>query len=267
MYNRKKISNPACAWSVLFITLSISFYLSGIVFADTIDDTKTALEKWVETQRVISKEKQDLIIAKEMLTSRIQLVKREIELQREKITEAKNSIDEADKRREELVQENSTLKQASESLLDTLATLETRTQQLLTLIPEYLREKVKPLSQRLPDHTKPLEEGLKTTVSTRFQNVVGILNELNKANRDIVVISEVRTLPDGTSAEVATLYLGVGQAYYVNSNATLAGIGTLSDSGWVWKPANESAQLIAQAIAVLNNEQAAVFVPMPAEIK
>lgn len=253
-----------CAIFLLVFTI---LYQSNRLSADTIEDTKTALEKWVETQRVISKEKQDLLLAKEMLTSRIQLVKREIEAQREKIDETKKSIDEADKRRDELIGENEKLKTASDSLLSTLVTLETRTIQLLSTMPEPIQERVKPLSQRLPDHTNPPDESIKTTISTRFQNVVGILNELNKSNRDIVVTSEVRMLPDGASAEVTTLYVGIGQAYYVNSNATIAGIGTLSDSGWIWKPANESAAQIALAIAILKNEKPPAFVPLPVEFK
>ena len=44
------------------------------------------------------------------------------------------------------------------------------------------------------------------------------------------------------------MYLGIGQAYYVNNGATIAGIGTSSPDGWVWKTANEEAPEIAKAM-------------------
>ena len=81
--------------------------------APIVEDTRAALEKWVETQRVISKEKKDLALAKEMLNERIELVKREIDSLHGKISEAEESIAEADKKRAELIEENEKLKGAA----------------------------------------------------------------------------------------------------------------------------------------------------------
>lgn len=230
---------------------------------ERIEITRTALEKWVETKKVISKEKRDLALAKEILKERIELVKREIEELRGKIAEAEEDITEADEKRAGLIEENEKLKEASASLEGILVSLEKGTKQLLAKLPEPIQEHVRPLSQRLPDHTEEIE----ASISHRFQNVVGILNEINKYNRDITVTSEVRTLPDGTSAEVAVLYLGIGQAYYAGAKGKVGGIGTVEGDRWVWKSANDAAEQIAQAIAILNNEQIASFVPLPVEIQ
>jgi FtsZ-binding cell division protein ZapB len=221
------------------------------------------LEKWVETQRIISEEKRDLALAKEMLTERIDLVQREIETLRAKIEEAKKSIAEADKKRTELVRENEKLKEAAASLSSSLVHLEERAKQLLQRLPEALRDRVAPLSQSLPE----TPEETKLSLSERFQNVVGIVNEVNKFNGEISMRNEVRTLPDGTSAEVTALYLGIGQAYYTGANGTIAGVGTASDEGWVWRAANDAASRIAQTIAILKNEEVASFVQVPIEIK
>jgi len=228
-----------------------------------IDTVRASLEKWVEIQRVISQEERDLALAKEMLNERIELVQREIDSLRTKISDAEKSIAETDQKRSDLLFENDRLKNSSDSLTATLASLENRTRQLLGRLPEPIRDRVKPLSQRLPE---PSSE-TKLSISERFQNVVGILNEVNKFNREITVTSEVRTLPDGTSAEVTALYLGIGQAFYSGANGKIAGIGTASDQGWVWKPADESAAEIAQIIAILNNESVASFVQVPVEIR
>ncbi|MBN1515009.1 DUF3450 family protein [Candidatus Sumerlaeota bacterium] len=227
-----------------------------------IEQTREALSEWVETQRVIAKEKRDLALAKETLNQRIELVQQEIEALKGKIHNAEESIAEADKKRVELLEQNETMKTASSALAGILAELETQTKDLLNRLPESLQERVNLLSQQLPDN--PDETQL--SLSQRFQNVVGILNFLNKANREITVASEVRALPDGTSAEVAVLYLGVSQAYYVGANGAVAGIGHATDEGWVWEQRNEFAEPIANAIAILKNEQAASFVQLPLEI-
>jgi hypothetical protein len=227
-----------------------------------IEGTRTTLEKWVETQRIIGQEKRDLALAKETLNERIRLVQREIESLRGKIGTAEESIAEADKKRAEMVEENEKLKKASASLGEILVSLETRTKQLLQRLPDPISERVKLLSQRLPEDAKQT----KLRVSERFENVVGIVNEVDKFNREISVTSEVRALPGGTSIEVAALYVGISRGYYVGGNGTMAGIGTATDK-WTWQHNNDAAPQIAEAIAILKNEKVASFIQLPVEIE
>lgn len=229
----------------------------------SIENTRTMIEKWVENQRIISKEKRDLKLAKEMLHERTDLVQREIDSLRGKIGVAEESIAVADKNRAEMLQENEKLKAASTSLVNTLEALEGRTQQLIKRLPGPIRERIKPLSQRLPDGTQET----RLSVSERFQNVVGILNEVDKFNRNITLNTEVRTMKDGRSVEVTALYIGIGQGYYASADGTIAGLGFSSDSGWEWQAADGVAAQINDVIAVLNNEKAASFIQVPVVVK
>ncbi len=251
---------------ILFSGLVFLFFCTGAV-GDTsdavIENTRQTLGKWVETERLLSKEKQDLALSKEMLRERIELVHREINTLKEKINETRESIAQTDEKRQGLLEENEKLKSDSASLVNILITLERRVKNLLVRLPKPLQDRVKPLSQRLPE--KPEEN--KQSISERFQNVVGILNEVDKFNRDISVTSEVLTLADGTAAEVTVLYLGISQAYYTGGHGSIGGIGIPSDAGWTWKPANEAAPRIRQAIAILKNEEVASFVQLPVEIQ
>lgn len=254
------------AWAVLL--LFAGGLLSAAVYGDDektddIGQTQQALEKWVQTQQVISQEKKDLALSREMLNARIELVQHEIKSLQEKIQKARDSIAEADKKRAEMMAENDKLKASSASLTDTAAGLEERIRQLLKRLPDPICDRVKPLSQRLPEKDKDVKQ----SVSERFQNVVGILNEVDKFNRDISVFSEIRTFNDGTSVEVAALYVGLGQAFYASANGNVAGTGTATDQGWTWKEDNLSAPYIADAIAILKNEKVATFVPVPVEIQ
>lgn len=251
---------------VFLLTGAVCLLAGGAVSAGPdgrIDETRTALEKWVETRRIISQEKRDMVLAREMLNERIELVEREIESLGGKIKDAEDSIAEADKKRQELIVENDKFKQASASLGGTLEALEGRTRQLVQRLPDPIRDRIKPLTQRLPDG----DGQTKLSTAERFQNVVGILNEVDKFNREITAASEVRSLSDGSSVEVTALYVGLGQGYYANASGTLAGVGKATESGWQWQEANEVAVQISEAIAILKNEKAASFVQMPVDIQ
>ncbi|QNN23160.1 DUF3450 domain-containing protein [Planctomycetales bacterium ZRK34] len=260
---------PRAALCVAIVGLAVT---GGLIAADaedepmvtteTIDNTRETLRKWVEIRRVISKEKQDARLGKEILNERILLVQHEIDSLHEKIKEAEKSIAEADKKRQQMIEENDKLKSLSEGLAGNVDALEARCKKLLARLPDPIRERVKPLSQRFPEN--PAES--KLSMSQRFQNVIGVLNEINKFNREISLTSEVRKLPDGTSTEVTAMYVGIGQGYYVNAKGDIAGVGIASEDGWVWTPANEAGPRIASAIAILKNEQVATFVDLPVTI-
>ncbi|MFM7259162.1 MAG: DUF3450 family protein [bacterium] len=231
--------------------------------AARIESTRETLEKWVESRRLLSEEKRDWVLAKDMLISRAEMLKGEVGEVDGRIVEAEKSVTDADRRSADLVARNDALKAASGELAAMAASLETRTKELVTRLPDPIREKLRPLTQRLPDDPAKSELAL----STRFQNVVGIVNEVNKFSREITVTSEVRKLPDGSSAEVTTVYLGLAQGYYVGGGGRLAGIGGAGDNGWTWTPANEYAPQIAKVVAILKNEHPAEFVPVPLGVK
>jgi FtsZ-binding cell division protein ZapB len=256
-----RIPGSACLLTAVLWSLT-----SGAGAAEAgngVDGVRASLEKWVDTRKVISQEKRDWDLGQEMLNERISMLEREIETLRARIAEAQESITDADQKRAGLLEENEALKAASSGLAESMAVFEIRTRSLLNRMPDPIRERVKPLSQRIP-----VEVGeTKLSFAERFQNVVGILNEVNKFNREITVTSEVRALPDGTSAEVAAMYVGVSRAYYVGGNGTIAGYGTAGADGWVWTAADEIAPQVARCIAILKNEQVASFVQLPVEVQ
>lgn len=233
------------------------------VTQNSIENVRGIIEQWVQTRQLISEEKKDWALDREMLEERIKLVEHEIGSLREKIGQAQQNISDADKKRAELVEQNDKLKSAGEHLKGIASNLEAQTLSLNKRLPDPIRERIKPLSQRLPED--PNET--KLSLSERFQNVIGILNEVNKFNREPTVTSEVRTLDDGSVAEVTALYIGLGQAYYVGAKGTIAGVGRPSENGWSWESSNDSADGITDAVAILKNEKVASFVPLPVKVQ
>jgi len=225
----------------------------------TVEEARAALEKMVETRRILSQERRDWAIGRELLQDRIGVVKAEIAALREKLAGVQASVAEADQKRLEKIAANEAHVAASRALREGAAGLEARVRGLLARLPEPIRQRVKPLSQRIPEDPAETQE----TLSTRFQNVVGILDQVDKFQRDVTVASEVRTLSSGASAEVTALYLGLGQGYYVTANGTAAGIGSAGPEGWTWMPADASAADVARMVAIWKNEEGAAFVRLP----
>ncbi len=228
----------------------------------SIEDTRLLMSKWIESQQIYSKERKDWQQGKEVLAGRRDLVKQEVDGLQEKIRVAEASAAEAEKKKADLVAENDRLKALGEQLATGVTAMEGEVRRLVKTIPEPIQAKLLPLFQRIP------EDAAKTKVSVaeRFQNVLGILNELNKANNEITVNYEVRTLADGKPAEVKAVYIGLSQAYYVSAGGE-AGIGCPTADGWKWEPSKAVASDVATVLEVLDGKHSPAFIPLPVKIQ
>ena len=228
----------------------------------TLEETRLTMDKWLETQQIISRERKDWQQGKEILLGRLELVKKEIATLDEKNKQAESSVTEANKKRSELLAENDQLTAAGAQLTGAAAGMEGEIRQMFKQLPEPIQTKLQPLYQRIP------EDPSKTRVAAaeRFQNVLGILNELNKTNNEITVSYEVHNLADGRPSEVKAIYVGLAQAYYVSARGE-AGIGRPTVDGWKREPSKAVARDVLMALEILEGKQSPAFVPLPVILK
>jgi len=243
----------------------VTALITGAVWAqDEMDSARQNLEKWLETQRLISKEEQDWRVGKELLQERVELIRRETESVKEKIAQTKKEAAESTAKIKELKAQSDQLKSALKPLVEDIKQFELRTIAILPWTPEPVRQRVAPLSQRIP--ANPAE--CKLTLSERYQNVIGTLNELNKAARELSVSGEVRKLADGRQVEATVFYIGMSQAYYVNEKSGVAGIGKLGPLGtWMWEEQNGMMDSISHVLGIYKSEKPAAYVPLPVSVK
>ncbi|QDU66088.1 DUF3450 family protein [Engelhardtia mirabilis] len=227
-----------------------------------LESTRTALESWVQTRRLISSEREQWRLGRELLTSEVELMRDSIASLDEDIAAGRAQISETDTKREELVATHERLKESSAGLAAGVEALEGRVRELLVRLPDPVLERVRPLIQQLPEAGAETKLGL----AERYRNVVGILDQVGKFNREISVTSEVRELSSGNSAEVSAMYLGLGQAYFVTGDGKSAGVGRPTAQGWVWTPRDDAAPEIAAAIEVYKQERPASFVRLPIQV-
>lgn len=228
-----------------------------------IESARGALDRWVETRKLIARERADWALGKELLAERIALMEREIAAVEARELDVKANLTQAESKRAELLAVDEAQQATARARATRIAALETRTQALLARLPQPLRKRVEPLSQRIP--ADPATTKLST--SERFQNVVGILNEAGKFQREITVVSEVRSIDGGLSAEVATMYVGLACAYFSGANGSVAGVGGAGPDAWQWRSDASAAAAIARAIAIQAGEQVAAFVALPIQVQ
>lgn len=228
------------------------------------DETRGLLQQWAATQRMISSERTEWETGKAMLEGRIQLLKISIEETEKKIAEAKVKLEDVKKRTTEAETEKAQIREASDALIATAPELEKGVKALFARVPGIVQEKVRVLHDRIP---KEGAEVKNITAAERFQNVLGILNELNKANNELNSIPEIHDLGNGKKAEVKVVYVGLGQGYFVNSNGDIGGLGLPSDQGWQWSVDPAIAPKMRELVEVMKKAVAPKLVELPAQIQ
>jgi hypothetical protein len=230
--------------------------------APTLEETRLVMGKWIETQQILSKERNEWQQEKEILANRLDLLKKEIATLDEKTKEAEKSVAETNAKHDELTAQEDELAATSAELERAVGAMEADVKKLFKSLPEPVTTKLAPLYQRIPEDSA----NTRVTVAERFQNVLGILNELNKTNTEITVSYEVRELADGKPSEVRVMYVGLTQAYYVSARGE-AGIGRPASDGWKWEPSKSVATSVSTALEIIQGKQSPAFVPLPVKLQ
>lgn len=243
-----------CAWGALSMGGEVQ---SG----PTLEETRLSLGKWIETQQIIARERNDWQQSKEVLAGRLEVLKKEAATLEQRIQDSNLKIAQTDTRRAGLLDEKQKLEAASAQLAAALVGLEHDVRALEKRLPEPLQAKVQPLVARMPEDPA----NARVSIAERYQNVLGIVDLVNKANNEISVSYEVHTLADGRPSEVRVIYVGLAQAYYVSGKGE-GGIGRPGPQGWTWEPSQAIANDVTTALEVLEGKHTPAFVPLPVKL-
>tara|TARA_R110002072_G_scaffold69483_15_gene168504 strand:- start:12987 stop:13775 length:789 start_codon:yes stop_codon:yes gene_type:complete len=224
-----------------------------------IEMTRTALQEWVDTQRIRAEELEAWRQDQVTLSERILLIRDKIESARETSMAIQEEIRSTDESLTTANAEHSQLVEALATLEPQIVALESRVRRLIPTLPEPLLDTLDLLVKRIPEDSA----NTKASMTERFQNVVGILNAANKFNREIQPVTELRRLENGSMAEVRTLYIGLSIAYYATRSGDSGGVGYPTDNGWTWTALDSSAIDIARAIEIFEGAEQATVVGLP----
>ena len=229
----------------------------------SIENVRGTLSEWVQARQLTSRLQAEWRSEKEMLEQTAALYEKEIGDLKEQLAKADTSSTQVQEERTKLEAEKTELGEATAKVSEWVNRFERRLRELSAAFPPPLASKLDHLMKRLP------EEPDKARLSPveRMQNLVGILNEVDKFNSSISVESELQKRPSGEELQVKTLYVGLGQAYFVDKTGDFAGVGIPSKDGWQWAEAPGLGGHILKCIAIYENTQPPAFVELPLVIR
>lgn len=225
--------------------------------------TRTALERWIEARQLISKTSADWQADRELLEQTVALYERELQSLAMQRGEVSTNTAQVDIERAAALKQQAGLEAASAKVRELAAALEKRAAALAPSFPAPLADKVRPLLARFP--ADPAAE--RPTGLERMRNVVGLINEVNRFNAAVTVISQVKKNPAGAEVQVETIYLGLAQAFFVDKAGEYAGVGAPGANGWEWTPRPELAGRVQRALAIYRNTAPAAFVGLPVTLQ
>jgi len=236
---------------------------SAVCAQSPLSDTRAVVEKWVETRQLTSQLKSDWQVEREVLEQTIEAFEKEKSSIQSQIDATDTSNDQVSKQLDHVEQEKKDLISFSDRLKVEATRMEGRMKALANRLPAGLRDRISPLLDRIPEDASET----RISISTRMQNILAVVNEIDKFNGNVNVVSELRKNQSGAEVQVQVLYVGLAQAYFTDPTGAFAGVGTPGDEGWSWDVRTELAPRIQHAIEIYQGSQAAAFVPLPFELK
>ncbi|MEL6716294.1 MAG: DUF3450 family protein, partial [Planctomycetota bacterium] len=231
--------------------------------SDSTDEIGTLYQELIGLKEQTSDEKRQLAETRVFLEEEIALLEQRIGALKENTATLEEERGDTADKRAELEEEKAALDAGTQALEDAIVGLEARLLAVRPTLPAPLTETVNKVARNVPKSAEEAEEK-KLDLYTRFVQVVGALNYIDNFNDDVTISLATLEIPAlGKAAEVTTIYLGVGQAFYVNKGGEYAGVGRPTADGFEWTPDNALAPTVARLVAIYDGKEPAVFVPVP----
>ncbi|MBK1830492.1 DUF3450 family protein [Verrucomicrobiaceae bacterium R5-34] len=215
------------------------------------------IRQWVQTERLLSEEKNDWQVEKQRMQDLLDLYQKELKLLNEEIEKAGSSAGLVDSRKSKLESELKEFRDAQRLMADTMARLLPRIKSIIQRLPAPLQDE---LAADIDFLTSAEAMGKPRDV---LKSMLSVLSGAGQFNRTITLGEETRTLQSGQKMTVDVLYLGLARAYFATTSGETAGIGQPGKEGWVWQDQADLADDIRQAIAVYRKDKQPQLIKLP----
>ncbi len=229
-----------------------------------VDAFRTKTEKWVETRRILSEERSDWQVERELLRASSDLLAQQKKALQQEIQSLETSATEADAERRELLLRRGEYQRANAALEEEIRDIERRVLAIAPRLPEPLQRKLDLLLVQIPDD--PEQSDLQ--LGQRLVSVLGVLAQAEKFNGTATFVGETRAVDDEQKVQVRTLYWGLGQAIYVDAQGRTAGVGRPAADGWSFSREPALARAAERLLDIYEgNIDLIEFVRLPVEIR
>jgi chromosome segregation ATPase len=212
-------------------------------------------ERWLNTEAQSRQIEKEWHTQKPILEQRISLLRAGKEQMQAMLKENKRDRSDVDEKREQLLSEQAQLEKQQADLQSALTLVLARVNEMKALVPNLIAENW--------DHEDTALDS-NAEASMQLQVALAKLSQLADFN-DQVSIHEARMLTKDNREFVAKqFYLGVGIAWFSNSDASLSGWGQADEDGWQWHfDSSVDGNEVNHAIAIFEKKAQAEFVNLP----
>jgi hypothetical protein len=230
---------------IVFLLISIGL-APPLVQADSVDMARTSVSDWVQVEQTISRESIDWQADRSLIVDLIAIAGRRVEHLQKQVDQQVSFNSLAKEERRKLIEQGTQIDGYSQAIEDFLAKVENQLRTLQPQLPEPLAVEMAASIKRLPD----ADTALNISLSERMQTVSMLLTQIREFDNKVSIHQTIRSFSNAEDeVAVRTIWVGLGQAYYLAPND--AGYGLPSSEGWTWHSAPELSNAIRDSIRQL----------------
>ena len=231
------------------IHLLMFYFLAASMLAtaspDALETARSTVKEWAAVEKAISREASKWSGRERLLRDLIEVANQRIARLEGELEKAEATLSASDEERSKLLDREAAVGKEAAKIKTFLSDLEAQLRILRPQLPKPLDEELAPLFQRIPADPAASKLGL----GERMRTVVSLISKIRQFDGKLTLAESLKNLPGSEEkASVRTLYLGLGQAYYLAPQD--AGYGTPGPEGWVWQSAPELRKAIREVITL-----------------
>lgn len=237
------------------IAISISLFLSTTARSADVQQMDRLVQQWLDIERQAGELEADWQEQQPLLAQRIKLLQAQRDRLQAVMTSSRANRTDTEAKRAELLASQTDIEAQQNSVESQVNRLEGLARELLAQLPPPLQD-----TWRL--ELSMLTENKNT--SEKLQMVLTVLSKLLEFDQRISINETQITTPDGRDVLVKQLYLGIGQAWFTNADASVSGRGWSQADGWQWVfDEKVDGNEVNTAISMFNRQQETRFVTLP----
>lgn len=214
----------------------------------------------ITAEKTRAEAQSDWQLKKALLEQQISLLESEAKTLDEQIAQANTALASAGKEREKFESELNAIRSEAESGKTTLRDLEAQLAERYKTLPIPLQKKVFAYINGF-DATA----AEKKSFGERVQNLVSVLNEIEKARKLQNIQREALKLSDSEpERQMKVVYLGLDMAYATDENETIFYMGYPGKDGWKWTQL-ESKETVIRFFKMLENREKSDWLELPVQ--
>ena len=225
--------------------------------ADPVREIDALTQQWTDLEHQKDLLRADWRTQKPVLEQQLRLLEREIAELTAFLETTAAQQDEVDRRRLEMLTEQTELEEEAAALDASLAQASVALHSLQPDLPP-------PLSEAWVEDLARLDNPVETSTE-RFRKLIDLLGQLEDFEAKITLNEVVMTLGDGRDHVVKQVYLGMSHGWYVTADQSFAAAGKPGPNGWQWTPVTNAAP-IATIVGILEQRLDPDFVSIALEL-